>query len=103
MPNADCGADQETDDHDEIDIPSHIDHQHAGDCADEAHRSADGEVNIAAGQNAKEHADREDDHVGVLHDQVVDVLRQEHASFRFDDEEQVHEDERDHHRVLQKK
>jgi hypothetical protein len=50
-----------TDDHCKVDIPMEIHHQNAGDRADETHGGAYGKVDVAAGLDAKQHADRKDD------------------------------------------
>ena len=53
-----------------------VDDQRAADRADEADDRADRQVDVAADDD-QQHAQRHDDDVGVLHDQVGDVDRRD--------------------------
>ena len=75
-------------------------HHFSGQCAAQTQRSADRQVDVAARQDAQQHAAGHDQHICVLQKQVGNVLRVGQSSARQDREENKDDDQRDHHGVL---
>ena len=99
LPRADQQTDREHDQHRQPHV--HVLAHHDGaDRADEADDRADGQVDVAAGEDAQQHAGGQNEHVGVLGDDVRQVLRQKQLAVGAPGEESRHQHQRDDHRVL---
>ena len=75
------------------------DHQHRGDRADEARDRADREVDMA-GDDHQQHAERHDDDVAVLQDEIGEVERLQQRAVGHDLEEQHDREQRQQHAVV---
>ncbi len=75
------------------------DHQHGGDCADEARDRADREVDMA-GDDHQEHAERHDDDIAVLQHQIGEIERLQQRAVGHDLEEQHDRKQRQQHAVV---
>ena len=79
--------------------PAEVNDQGAGHGAGGSDHGANAQVHVA-GQNTQQHTDGQDDHVAVLHDQVIDVHGGQVLALGDDGEEQVNHNQHDHHAVL---
>ena len=52
-------------------------HQQRAHGASEAHHGADAQVDVAAGEDTQQHTGSQNEHIGVLGDQVGDILGQQ--------------------------
>ena len=97
---ADRRADRQADDDDDRIRPFRVDHQRAGDGADEADRRADREIDVAADDD-QQHPQRHDDDVGILHHQIGDVDRRDGGVILGDEiEEPDDQQQRDQQAVV---
>ena len=100
LPHADdarCGqADHDDDDGVEVGVGQHL----RAERADKADRGTDGQVDVAAGQDAQQHAAGHHQHVGVLQQQVRQVLRVEQAAAGQEREQGKHHHQGDDHGVF---
>ena len=76
-----------------------INDQGTGNSAAGSDHGADAQVDVT-GQNTQQHTDGQDDHVAVLHDQVVDVHGGQVLAPGQNREENVNDNQHDHHAVL---
>ena len=96
---ADAAADHQADDDDDRIGPLLVDHQRAGDRADEADRRADRQIDVAADDD-QQHAQRHDDDVGVLHHQIGDVDRRDRGVILGDEIEEADDQQQRHEQAV---
>ncbi len=97
------GADQETDEEHHQDDQPHIQvvaQQDRADGTDKADHRADRQIDVAAGENAEQHTGCQHEHVGVLGDDVGQVLGQKKLAVGAPGEKRRHQHKRDDHGVL---
>ena len=76
-----------------------VDDQGTGHSAAGSDHGANAQVDVT-GQNTQQHTDSQNDNVAVLHDQVVDVHGGQVLALGKDREENVNDNQHDHHAIL---
>ena len=96
-------ADQQTDDEHDQHREPHVQiaaHQHGADRTDKADDRADGQVDVADREDAQQHTGGQHEHIGVLGDDIRQVLGQQQLAVGAPGEERRHQYKRDDHRVF---
>ena len=100
LPAADHGADDQADKDDGDRAPAALVHELGGQRADQTDRGADGQVDVAARQDAQQHAAGQNQNIGVLEEEVGHVLRIEQTALGQDAEQDKHSHKGYDHRVF---
>ena len=79
--------------------PAQIHNQGTGNRTGGSDHGANAQVDVT-GQNTQQHTDSQNDNVAVLHDQVVDVHGGQVLALGKDREENVNDNQHDHHAIL---
>ena len=75
-------------------------HHHRADGADKADNGADGQVDVAAGEDTQQHTGGQHEHIGVLGEEVIDILGQQDLAVCLPGEEGSHQHQDQHHGIL---